>query len=233
MKISDMNWMQVEAALERDGRAVVPMGSTEQHGYLSLSVDAILAERVAVEAAEPLGVPVFPVLHYGIAPYFRAYPGTVSLRLDTYQRIVADVLESLAGSGFRRILFVNGHGGNSPGGSILQEWMNSRPGVAVKWHNWWNAPRTAAAVAAIDQVASHASWMENFAWTRLSGVEMPAGTKPMIDIARMRLMDAAAVRAYLGDGNFGGAYEKPDDEMMKVWLAGVEETREALEGPWP
>jgi len=233
MKISDMNWMQVEAALERDGRAVVPMGSTEQHGYLSLSVDAILAERVAVEAAEPLGVPVFPVLHYGIAPYFRAYPGTVSLRLDTYQRIVADVLESLAGSGFRRILFVNGHGGNSPGGSILQEWMNSRPGVAVKWHNWWNAPRTAAAVAAIDQVASHASWMENFAWTRLSGVEMPAGTKPMIDIARMRLMDAAAVRSYLGDGNFGGAYEKPDDEMMKVWLAGVEETREALEGPWP
>jgi creatinine amidohydrolase len=233
MKISDMNWMQVEAALERDGRAVVPMGSTEQHGYLSLSVDAILAERVAVEAAEPLGVPVFPVLHYGIAPYFRAYPGTVSLRLDTYQRIVADVLESLAGSGFRRILFVNGHGGNSPGWSILQEWMNSRPGVAVKWHNWWNAPRTAAAVAVIDQVASHASWMENFAWTRLSGVEMPVGTKPMIDIARMRLMDAAAVRAYLGDGNFGGAYEKPDDEMMKVWLAGVEETREALEGPWP
>ncbi|HSG01955.1 MAG TPA: creatininase family protein [Vicinamibacterales bacterium] len=233
MKISDMNWMQVEAAVEQDGRAVVPMGSTEQHGYLSLSVDAILAERVAVEAAEPLGVPVFPVLHYGIAPYFRAYPGTVSLRLDTYQRIVADILESLAGSGFRRILFVNGHGGNSPGGSILQEWMNSRPGVAVKWHNWWNAPRTAAAVAAVDEVASHASWMENFAWTRLPGVEMPAGTKPMIDVARMRLMDAAAVRAYLGDGNFGGAYEKPDDAMTKVWLAGVEETREALEGPWP
>jgi creatinine amidohydrolase len=233
MKISDMNWMQVEAGIARDPRAVVPMGSTEQHGYLSLSVDAILAERVAVEAAGPLGVPVFPVLHYGIAPYFRAYPGTVSLRLETYQRIVADILESLAGSGFTRILFVNGHGGNIPGGSILQEWMNAHPGVAVKWHNWWNAPRTAAAVAAIDTVASHASWMENFAWTRVPGVEMPAGTKPMIDVARMRLMDAAAVREYLGDGNFGGAYEKPDDEMAEVWQAGGEETREALEGPWP
>jgi creatinine amidohydrolase len=232
MKIADMNWMQVEEQLKRDDRAVVPMGSTEQHGYLSLSVDAILAERVASEAAGPLGVPVFPVLSYGITPYFRCFPGTVSLRLDTYQRIVADLLESLAGVGFRRILFVNGHGGNSPGGSILQEWMNDHPGIAVKWHNWWNAPKTGAVVEAIDREASHASWMENFAWTRLAGVDMPSAKKPMIDIARMRLMDAAAVRAYLGDGNFGGAYEKSEEEMMSVWRAGVEETRAALEGPW-
>jgi creatinine amidohydrolase len=232
MKIADMNWMQVEAALARDPRAVVPVGSTEQHAYLSLSVDSILAERVATDAAAPLGVPVFPVLNYGITPYFRAYPGTVSLRLDTYQRIVADILESLAGSGFTRILFVNGHGGNIPGGSILQEWMNDHPGVAVKWHNWWNAPKTAAAVAAVDPVGSHASWMENFPWTRLAGVTMPAGQKPAIDLSRMRLMDAAAVRAYIGDGNFAGEYQKTDDEMMRVWRAGVEETREALEGPW-
>jgi creatinine amidohydrolase len=232
MKIAEMNWMQVEDQIKRDDRAIVPMGSTEQHGYLSLSVDAILAERVACEAAEPLGVPVFPVLNYGITPYFRCFPGSVSLRLDTYQRIVADVIESLAGVGFRRILFVNGHGGNSPGGSILQEWMNDHPGTAVKWHNWWNAPKTAAAVDAIDREASHASWMENFAWTRLAGVSVPDARKPMIDIARMRLMDAAAVRAYLGDGNFGGAYQKSDEQMLSVWRAGVEETRAALEGPW-
>ncbi len=233
MKIADMNWMQVEKNLQHDDRAVVPVGSTEQHGYLRLTVDAILAERVACEAAEPLGVPVFPVLSYGITPYFRAYPGSISLRLDTYQRIVADVLESLASTGFKRVLFVNGHGGNTPGGSILQEWMNDHPGITVKWHNWWNAPKTAAVVAAIDAVASHASWMENFPWTRLADVKLPDGQKPMIDIARMRTMDAAGVRAYLGDGNFGGVYQKSDDEMMSVWSAGVEETREALEGPWP
>ena len=227
-----MNWMQVEAAVARDRRAVVPVGSTEQHGYLSLAVDAILAERVAREAAEPLGVPVFPVLAYGITPYFRSYPGTVSLRLDTYHRIVADILDSLAGAGFTRILFVNGHGGNIPGGSILQEWMNGHPGVAAKWHNWWNAPRTSAAVQAIDPEGSHASWMENFPWTRLAGVEVPDGGKPMIDVARLRLMDAAAVRAYLGDGNFGGAYRKPDAQMLEMWRVGVEETRDALEGPW-
>ena len=94
--------MQVEQAVGRDPRAVIPMGSIEQHGFLSLAVDAILAERVACEAAEPLGVPVFPPLNYGITPYFAKYPGSVSLRLDTYQRIVRDVLGSLAGSGFTR-----------------------------------------------------------------------------------------------------------------------------------
>lgn len=233
MKISEMNWMQVAALLKDERRAVVPVGSTEQHGYLSLAVDAILAERVAQEAAEPLGVPVFPVLAYGVTPYFRKYPGSVSLRLETYHRIVTDIAESLAGAGFARVLFVNGHGGNSPGGSILQEWMNDHPGVAVKWHNWWNAPKTAAAVEAIDRVASHASWMENFPWTRVAGAKVPSGMKPMIDIPKMRLMDAAAVREYLGDGNFGGEYQKSDEQMMTVWKAGVEETREALEGPWP
>ena len=62
MKISDMNWMQVENYLRADDRAVLPLGSTEQHAYLSLSTDSILSERVSIEAAEPLGIPVFPVM---------------------------------------------------------------------------------------------------------------------------------------------------------------------------
>ncbi|MGN6731002.1 MAG: creatininase family protein, partial [Candidatus Binatia bacterium] len=75
MRISDMNWMMVEEYLARDDRCVLPLGSTEQHAYLSLSVDSILAERISTEAAECLGVPVFPVVAYGITPYFRAFPG--------------------------------------------------------------------------------------------------------------------------------------------------------------
>src|SRR6185503_10252510 len=71
VRISDMNWMQVEEYLRHDDRAVLPIGSTEQHSYLRLTVDCILPERVAVEAAEPLGIPVFPVVAYGVTPYFR------------------------------------------------------------------------------------------------------------------------------------------------------------------
>ncbi len=232
MKIHAMNWMQVEEYLARDDRAVVPLGSTEEHAYLSLGVDNILAERVAAEAAEPLRVPVFPPVNYGLTPYFLAYPGTVSLTLDTYARVLRDVLDSLAATGFRRVLFVNGHGGNSHGQGVLQEWMNLNPEVQVRWHNWWNAPRTYAEVQDIDPVASHASWMENFAWTRLEGVHPPDGVKPLADMQRMRLLPSAAVREMLADGSLGGAYVKDDASMARVWRAGVEETREAIEGPW-
>src|SRR6266498_309915 len=90
MRIADMNWQQVEEYLARDDRAVVPLGSTEQHAYLSLCVDSILSERVAVEAAAPLEVPVFPALAYGITPHFRGYPGSITLRVETYMRIVRD-----------------------------------------------------------------------------------------------------------------------------------------------
>ncbi|KAB0676813.1 creatininase family protein [Aureimonas leprariae] len=232
MKIAEMNWAQVEAYLAHDDRAVVPLGSTEQHAGLSLSVDSILSERVAVEAAEPLGLPVFPVLAYGVTPYFLAYPGSISLRVETYVRIVRDVLDCLYAQGFRRILLVNGHGGNQPAGSLAIEWMADHPGTAVKFHNWWNAPKTFEKVKAIDPVASHASWMENFPWTRLPGVEQPAAQKAMIDFDRMRVMSPKAVRDYLGEGNFGGLFQRPDADMLAIWEVAVAETRALMEGPW-
>src|SRR5438034_10319515 len=114
MRISEMNWMMVEEYLKRDHRAVLPLGSTEQHAYLSLSVDSILAKRLAIEAAEPLGIPVFPVLAYGITPYFRAFPGTITLRVETYMSILRDILHAITEPRFTPILIVNGPGGNTP-----------------------------------------------------------------------------------------------------------------------
>ena len=90
-----MNWMQVEEYLRRDDRAVLPLGSTEQHSYLRLTVDCILPERVAADAAEPLGVPVFPVVAYGVTPYFREFPGSISLRVETHLHVIRDILDSM------------------------------------------------------------------------------------------------------------------------------------------
>lgn len=232
MRIADLNWMQLETILEREDRVAVPLGSTEQHAYLSLFTDSILAEAVAVEAAEPLGVPVLPVVPFGVSPYFTGYPGTVSLRVSTYVRLVGDILDNLVRTGFRRILLVNGHGGNAPAASFAVEWAAARQGVRVKAHNWWNAPRTAAKLRELDPVGAHASWAENFPWTRLDGEVAPEGASPPIDRHRMTVMTPAEVRTYLGDGNMGGRYQRADDDMRALWAVGVEETREQLEGPW-
>ncbi|HEV8535255.1 MAG TPA: creatininase family protein [Candidatus Limnocylindria bacterium] len=82
----------LEEYLAHDDRIVMPIGSTEQHGYLSVGTDAILAERVAIEAAEPLGVPVLPALPFGITPYFAAFPGSPSLRATTCIAVIHDRL---------------------------------------------------------------------------------------------------------------------------------------------
>jgi len=232
MRIAEMNWMMVEDYLTRDDRCVLPLGSTEQHAYLSLSVDSILAERLAIEAAEPLGVPVFPVLAYGITPYFRAFPGTITLRVQTCFSVVRDILDAMAGQGFKRILIVNGHGGNAPAQGLIGEWTAKHPDVRIKFHNWWNAPKAWAQVQAIDPIASHASWMENFPWTRLANVEMPPEQKPMSDLDLIRKLDPKSLRTYLKDGNFGGRYRRDNDEMLKIWNVGVEETRALLNGDW-
>jgi creatinine amidohydrolase len=232
MRIADMNWMQVEAWLRRDDRAVLPIGCTEQHAYLSLATDAILAERVAAEAAEPLGVPVFPVMAYGITPNFMAYPGTISLRVETLCAFVRDALDALHTHGFRRVLVVNGHGGNAPAQAAVHEWLGAHEGTRVKWHNWWNAPGVWRAVQAIDPVASHASWMENFPWTRLAGVGMPAGARPEQPYAQWTHLGPRAIREKLGDGNFAGRYQRADDEMFTLWRAAVEETRALIAGGW-
>jgi creatinine amidohydrolase len=232
MKIAEMNWGQVEKYLRSDDRCALPLGSVEQHAHLSLAVDAILSERVAAEAAAPLGVPVYPAVAYGLTPYFLAFPGTVSLRLATYVALVRDILDSLRISGFRRVLMVNGHGGNQPAGALAIEYMADHPEMRIRFHNWWNAPRTMAKVQEIDGVASHASWMENFPWTRLAGVVQPEQRKPMVDLDRLRTLSPAEARRLLGDGNFGGLYERPDADMLAIWEIAIAETRALLEDGW-
>lgn len=232
MRIAEMNWMQVRDQAARDGRAVLPIGSTEQHAYLSLAVDSILAERVATEAAAPLGIPVYPVINYGLTPSFVEYPGTVTLRLATLIAVVSDILDGIARAGFDKITIVNGHGGNSPAHGAVLEWLDRHAGVQVKWHNWWNAPRTWAKVQAIDPVASHASWMENFPWTRLANIAMPRESKPMLAMDRFQPLDPKAKKAMLGDGNYGGLYQRPDEDMHAIWAVAVEETRAVMAEGW-
>ena len=229
MRIEDCNWMQVEEYLQREDRLVIPLGSIEQHGYLSLGVDRILSQRVSEEAAEPLGVLVLPSLPYGLTPYFAAYPGSPTLRVETYGAVLTDLLGSLADQGFRRFLFVNGHGGNDPGRDAVEAWAATHPDCRARWHNWWAGARVRAVVDEIDGDASHASWFENFPWTRLDGVTLPDEKKPMADITRMRALDPVDVREMLVDGSLGGVYERPDAEVLRVWEAGVLEVRELIE----
>jgi creatinine amidohydrolase len=125
---------------------------------------------------------------------------------------------------------VNGHGGNAPADAARREWGAAYPDAEALFHNWWVGPRVWQLVQELDPGASHASWMENFPWTRLPGVELPAERKEPL---RQPLPAApGAMREAAGDGQYGGFYELPDEAVLRVWAAGVEETRELLERGW-
>jgi len=130
-------------------------------------------------------------------------------------------------------LIVNGHGGNNPIGSLAQELMADFPDISIKFHNWWNAPKTWALVQDIDKSGTHANWMENFPWTRLAHSPSPNGAKDLIDMDLMRSSSPEKVRHLIKDGSLGGVWKRSDDEMFRIWESGVKETREALIGNWP
>jgi creatinine amidohydrolase len=223
VRVRDLNWMQLEAYLSGDDRIVLPVGSTEQHAYLSLETDNILAERASVEAAETLGVPVLPVLPFGVTG-FTAYPGSPTLLESTLVSVLSDIANSLLGQGFARILVVNGHGGNTEPGKT---WTQSRPDAAVLWHELWEG-RPDEIAAAIDPDYDHASWSENFPWTRLPGVVMPEQRKPPVEWPENG--NPETWREALGDGSFGGLYQRSPEDEARLWEGAVQGIRERLDG---
>ncbi len=217
MRLADLNWMDVERYLEHDDRIILITGATEQHSYLSLLTDIRIPEALATAAAEREGVLVAPPLNFGCSEYFMEYPGTITLSPATFGLVLTEVVQSLVQHGFRRLLVMNGHGGNAMP-AALQAMAAAPDGPRIAWHSWWLGDAVAALAAETGLQPDHANWLENFPFTRVADV--PAGVKTMPPD-----WDSAHVtRAALGDGSFGGHYQAPDEVMARLFDSLVEET---------
>ena len=146
MMLAEMTWKEVADYLEHDDRVIVPVGSTEQHGPRAvIGTDHLVPAGIAREAGRRSGVLVAPVLPYGMSLHHMAFPGTISLRPSTLVQVTCDLLSSLARHGFRRILLLNGHGGNTP--SLLAgiaEANDAHTELRVKLLSWWELPAVKA-----------------------------------------------------------------------------------------
>lgn len=102
--------------------AVLPVGSHEQHGaFLPLSTDTVIAWTIASAVAEVYPVLLLPPVTVSCSHEHAAWPGTVSISAPTLYAIVRDVAESLRHNGIRKLVLVNGHGGNYVLGNAVQE----------------------------------------------------------------------------------------------------------------
>ena len=115
-----MRWEEMTSAeigaLDRDRTVVIlPLGSVEQHGnHMPIGTDTMLAHAVALAAADARGgTVVMPPPWYGFSAHHMRFPGSVTLRAETLLALVEDLVASLVRHHFRRILIVNGHGGNA------------------------------------------------------------------------------------------------------------------------
>ena len=220
MRFEELNWMDVEEYLQDDDRLILVWGATEQHAYLSLLTDVKIPLALADAASRQTGVLVAPPLNFGVSPYFLSYPGTLSLRLETLLDLTADVVRSAYGQGFRRFLFLNGHGGNNPAQTLLYELANQFPDMRAEWYSWWQAPGVAEVAAKHGLAPTHANWQEAFPFTRVA--EMPEGEKPLPETRGVQSADN--LREIYGDGSFGGRYLAEDsimNELFEVCLQDV------------
>lgn len=108
-----MTWVEVEEAFAKEPVIFIPMGSMEEHGPHSITGDYIAAYEIAKCAAEKSDSYCVPVIPFGYSEYFRCFPGTISISPKTLYNIVKDVCTSLMEHGVKKIIFVNGHAGNS------------------------------------------------------------------------------------------------------------------------
>lgn len=225
MRIEDLNWMDVEEYLKKDDRLILVAGACEQHGYLSLLSDVKIPMALADAASKQTGVLVAPPVNFGSSPYFLTYPGTFSLRLATLMDLMEDIVRSAYGQGFKRILVLNGHGGNNGLKARLTELVNELPGLKMQWYAWWTAHSVEEVAVRHGIKPAHANWLEAFPFTIVA--DLPGGEKTPPHVPS-DILPAEQAREVYGDGSFGGSYRTSEETMQEIFEAALQDILELL-----
>jgi creatinine amidohydrolase len=147
--MSEIEWRRLRAdelreRAEADAIVILPVGSLEQHGpHLPVEVDSLLGEAVAlrtarlVAAKEP--VVVLPCMWTGISEHHMSFGGTVTLGFDTFFAVVREICQSVVRHGFKRIVLLNGHGGNENALRVAADELTPKLGVSIVQFTYWYA----------------------------------------------------------------------------------------------
>ena len=132
------SWTEVHEMNRKNTIILIPLGSTEQEGtHLPIGVDTYVAEAVAQEVAKETGSLVGPALPVGYSEWFLEFPGTISLKIETFTQVLREYIFSLIQHGFKRFVFVNGHGGNSSAVDVVSREFKMSHDVQIAMVEIW------------------------------------------------------------------------------------------------
>ena len=126
--LGHLTWPEAEARLAEVDVAILPVGAIEQHGpHLPLDTDAYDAEYLARQVAAGCSTPkpvVLPLIPYGVSYHHEDFAGTISVSPNTLSAMVHEVGMGAARNGVRKLVIVNGHGGNGPALNFAAQLVN-------------------------------------------------------------------------------------------------------------
>jgi len=137
--LHEMSWVEAKEYFSKNDIAILPVGSNEQHGPQNpLGTDHFIAKAIAEETAKRTGVVCLQVIPFGVSHHHRQFWGTVHVSPKTLKNYVKEVCLSLGYYGVRKIVIVNGHGGNLNALTELARELREK-GIFVSIFQWWPA----------------------------------------------------------------------------------------------
>ena len=136
--LQKLNWMNLRKLVPADiDTAILPVGTVEAHGSACVGTDNIIPETIAEGIAEKLNALIAPTINYGITKSLYRYPGGFTIKPSVFRSYVRDVLDSLADSGFKNVILLNGHGGNNSDLKALAYEFHRERKVNICVIHWW------------------------------------------------------------------------------------------------
>lgn len=235
MLLAEMNRPQVEA-LSRDVPVVIPIGAFEQHGrHLPLFTDSLLVGEIARRAEALLAdsVLVTPVLWLGNSSHHLDFQGTISPAPRTYLDLLNDLVENFLGYGFRRIVLINGHGGNTvPGQQALFEVRQRHRGrtdLLLLLANYWmlgNSPRDQLPELTQPSIQHACQWETSMVLAlrpelvgKLEGLEPVDPGNPFLPAMRSSVTQDISREGHVGDPAAGQA--RIGESLLQTYVLDV------------
>jgi len=140
MKLAELHWPEVKKLDRENIVAVVPVGSMEQHGpHLPFQVDVFVASRLAEDLEKKIPeILLVPPIWSGVSAHHMDFPGSITLRARVFIDLLHDICASLHHHGFRRIVLLNGHGGNRSSLEVLGQEIFVELGLTVNTLAYWD-----------------------------------------------------------------------------------------------